>query len=164
MNEEVDQIEKNNTLELVPRLEHKNVIGTMWIFKNNLNENGDVNRNKAILVCKGYAQQEGIYFEETFALVARLEAIRIFLTFSGFQQIKVYQMDVEYSFLNGDLEEEVYIEKPEGFILGNDGNLFANLKRLYMVSNKLLGHGTIILTNIFINKVLQRDLLIVNHT
>ena len=81
MNEELDQIEKNNTWELVPRPHDKNVIGTKWIFKNKLNENGDVIRNKARLVCKGYAQQEGIDFEETFAPVARLESIMIFLAF-----------------------------------------------------------------------------------
>jgi hypothetical protein len=80
-------------------------------------------------VCKGYAQQEGIDFEETFALVARLEAIRMFLSFSSFQQIKVHQMDVKSAFLNGDLEEEVYIEQPEGFILGNDEKLVCRLKK-----------------------------------
>jgi len=129
MNEELDQIEKNHTWELVPRPHDKNVIGTKWIFKNKLNENGDVIRNKARLVCKGYAQQEGIDFEEPFAPVAKLEAIRMFLAFSSFQQIKVYQMDVKSSFLNGDLEEEVYIEQPEGFIFGNDKNLFCRLKK-----------------------------------
>ena len=101
MNEELDQIEKNHTWELVTRPRDKNVIGTKWIFKNKLNENGDVIRNKARLVCKGYAQQEGIDFEENFSPVARLEAIRMFLAFSSFQQIKVYQMDVKSAFLNG---------------------------------------------------------------
>ena len=96
------------------------MIEKKWIFKNKLNENGDVIRNKARLFCKVYAQQEGIDFEETFSPIARLEAIRMFLDFSSFQQIKVYQMDVKYAFLNGDLEEEVYIEQPKGFILGND--------------------------------------------
>ena len=75
MNDELDQIKKNHTWELVPRPHDKNVIGTKWIFKNKLNENGDVIRKKARLVCKGYAQQEGIDFEETFSPVARLEAI-----------------------------------------------------------------------------------------
>jgi len=84
MDEELEQIEKNNTWELVPRPKDKNVIGTKWIFKNKLNENGEVIRNKARIVCKGYAQQEGIDFEETFALVARLEAIRMFLALSSF--------------------------------------------------------------------------------
>ena len=105
MDEELDQIEKNDTWELVPRPHDKNVIGTKWIFKNKLNENGEVIRNKARLVCKGYAQQEGIDFEETFAPVARLEAIRMFLALSSFQKFKVYQMDVKSAFLNGDLEE-----------------------------------------------------------
>ena len=88
------------------------MIGTKWIFKNKLNENGDVIRNKARLVCKWYAQQEGIDFEEKFSPIARLEAIRMFLAFSSFQRFKVYQMDVKSAFLNGDLEEEVYIEQP----------------------------------------------------
>ena len=105
MKEELDQIEKNHTWELVPRPHFKNMIGTKWIFKNKLNENGDFIRNKARLVCKGYAQQEGIDFEETFASIARIEAIKIFLAFSSFQKIKVYQMDVKSAFLNGDLEE-----------------------------------------------------------
>ena len=99
MNEELDQIENNNTWELVPRPHDKNVIGTKWIFKNKLNENGDVIRNKSRLVCKGYAKQEGIDFEETFAPVARLEAIRMFLSFSSYQKIKVYQMMLNLLFL-----------------------------------------------------------------
>lgn len=123
MNEELDQIEKNDTWELVPRSHDQNVIGTKLILKNKLNENGEVIRNKARLVCKGYAQHEGIYFEETFSPVAILEAIRMFLAFSSFQNFKVYHMDVKSAFLNGDQEEEVYIEQREGYILGNDENL-----------------------------------------
>eukprot|EP00253_Pinus_taeda_P003155 PITA_03155 len=129
MDEELEQIEKNNSWELVPRPKDKNVIGTKWIFKNKLNENGEVIRNKARLVCKGYAQKEGIDFEETFAPVARLEAIRMFLALSSFQNFKVFQMDVKSAFLNGDLEEEVYIEQPDGFILENDPNLVCRLKK-----------------------------------
>ena len=123
MNEELEQIEKNNTWELVPRPHDKNIIGAKWIFKNKLNKNGEVIRSKSRIVCKGYAQQEGIDFEETFAPVARLEAIRMFLALSSFQKFKVYQMDVKFAFLNGDLEEEVYIEEPDGFILGNKAKL-----------------------------------------
>jgi len=110
MDKELEQIEKNNTWELVSRPKDKNVIGTKWIFKNKLNENGEVVRNKARLVCKGYAQQEGIDSEETFAPVVRLEAIRMFLALSSFQKFKVFQMNVKSAFLNGDLEEEVYFE------------------------------------------------------
>jgi len=114
---------------LVPRPNDKNVIGTKWIFKNKLNENGDVSTNKARLVCKVYAQQEGIDFEETFAPVASLEAIRMFLALSSFQKFKVFQMDVKSTFLYGDLEEEVYIEQPDGFILGNYLKLVCRLKK-----------------------------------
>jgi hypothetical protein len=90
MNEELDHIEKNNTWELVPRLEDKNVIGSKWVFNNKMNENGQVVRNKARLVCKGYAQVEGKYFDETFAQVARLESIIMFLAYSCHKNFKVY--------------------------------------------------------------------------
>jgi hypothetical protein len=110
MEEELDQIEKNETWELVPRPKDKNMIGTKWVFRNKLNEDGQVTRNKARLVCKGYAQVEGVDFEETFSPVARMEAIRIILAYACSKIIKVYQMDVKSTFLNGALEEEVYIE------------------------------------------------------
>jgi hypothetical protein len=117
IDEELDQIEKNDTWELVPRPKNKNAIGTKWVFINKLNEDVQVTRNKARLVCKGYSQVEGIYFEETFSPVARMEAIRFILDYACSKNIKVYQMDVKSAFLNGDLEEEVYIEQPEGFLL-----------------------------------------------
>jgi hypothetical protein len=85
------------------------VIGTKWVFRNKLNEDGKVVRNRARLVCKWYAQVEVIDFEETFSHVARLESIRMFLAFAIFNNFKVYQMDVKSTFVNGDLEEEVYI-------------------------------------------------------
>jgi hypothetical protein len=71
----LDQIENNDTWEFVPRPNNKNVIGTKWVFINKLNEDGQVIRNKARLVCKGYTQVEGIDFEETFSPVSRMEAI-----------------------------------------------------------------------------------------
>jgi hypothetical protein len=103
MNEELDQIEKNNTWELVPRPKDKNVIGSKWVLKNKMNEKGQVVRNKARLVSKGYAQVEGRDFDETFAPVVRLEAIRMFLAYSCHKNFKVYQMDAKSCFLNGDL-------------------------------------------------------------
>jgi hypothetical protein len=95
MNEELDQIEKNNTWEMVQRPEGKNVTGSKWIFKNKMNEQGQVIRNKARLVCKGYAQIEGLDFDETFAPVARLEAIRMFIAYACHKRFKFYQMDVK---------------------------------------------------------------------
>ena len=120
MNEELDQIEKNQTSELVPRPKNKNVVGTKWTFRNKLNEDGKVVRNKEILVCRGYAQIEGIDFEVTFSQVSRLEAIIMFLQFACFKIFKVYQMDFKFAFLNGNLEEEIYRENLEGFILSKN--------------------------------------------
>lgn len=91
MNEELNQIEKKQTWELVPRPKDKNVIGTKWVLRDKLNEDGKVVRNETRLVCKGYAQVEGIDFEETFVLVARLEAIRMFLEFACYKRLKVYE-------------------------------------------------------------------------
>jgi hypothetical protein len=129
MNEELDQIEKNDTWELVPRPKNKNVIGTKWVFMNKLNENGQVIRNKARLVCKGYAHIEGIDFEETFSPVARMEAIQLLLAYACSKNVKLYQMDVKSSFLNGELEEEVYIEQPKGFQLSENTNYVCKLKK-----------------------------------
>jgi FtsZ-interacting cell division protein YlmF len=129
MNDELDQIEKNNTWEIVPRPEDKNVIGSKWVFKNKMNEKWQVVRNNARLVYKGYAQVEGQDFDETFAPVARLKAIRMFLSYSCHKNFKVYQMDVKLAFLNGDLEEEVYMEQPEGFSLTDNPNHVCKLKK-----------------------------------
>ena len=101
MNDELNQIDKIQTWELVPRPKGINFIGTKWVFKNKFNEVGQVIRNKAKLLCKGYAQVEGVEFEETFAHVARLEAIRMFLAFACYKNFKVCQMDVKSMFLNG---------------------------------------------------------------
>jgi hypothetical protein len=129
MNDELDRIEKNNTWDMVYRPEGKNIIGSKWIFKNKLNEKGQVVRNKERLVCKGYAQIEGLDFDETFAPVAILEAIKIFIAYAFHKRFKVYQMDVKSSFLNGDLDEEVYMENLEGFELSDNHDLVCKLKK-----------------------------------
>ena len=93
----------------------KKAIGTKWIYKNKKDERGIVIKNKARLVGHGYAQEEGIDYDEVFAPVARIEAIRIFLAFASFKRFKVYQMDVKSAFLYGNIEEEVYVCQPPGF-------------------------------------------------
>jgi hypothetical protein len=95
MEEEPSQIEMNETWEWVPRQKDKNVIGTKWVFINKLNEDGHVTRNKARLVCKGYAQVEGVDFEEVFPPVATMEVVRMILAYACSRIIKVYQMDVK---------------------------------------------------------------------
>lgn len=90
MKGELDQIEKNQTRELIPKPTDKNVIGTKWVFKNKLNEEGKVIRNKTKLVCKGYSQVEGIDSEETLVLVTRMEVMNFFLDFVAHKNFKVY--------------------------------------------------------------------------
>jgi hypothetical protein len=131
MDEELDQIEKNDTRELVPRPKNKNVIGTKWFFINKLDEDGQVTRKKARLVCKGYTQVEGIDFEETFSPVFKMESIRFLLAYVCSKNIKVYQMDVKSTFLNGELVEEVYIEQPKGFQLSENENCVCKLKKAF---------------------------------
>ena len=91
------------------------IVGTKWIFKNKIDENGIVVRNKARLVAQGYSQIEGVDFEETFARVARLESIRLFNSLACIMNFTVYQMDVMSAFLNEVLSEEVYVHQPMGF-------------------------------------------------
>ena len=92
------------------------IIGTKWVFRNKLDENGNVVRNKARLVAQGFKQQEGIDFEETFAPVARLESIRMLLAYASYKGFTLFQMDVKSAFLNGFIEEEVFVHQPPGFV------------------------------------------------
>ena len=92
------------------------MIGTKWIFKNKSDEHGTVIRNKSRLVAQGYTQVEGIDFDETFASVAKLESIRILLAIASHLNFKLYQVDVKSVFLNGMLQEKVYVEQPKGFV------------------------------------------------
>ena len=132
MEEEIDQIKKNNTWSFVPRLVDKNVISTNWVFRNKLDENGEITRNKARLVCKGYAQEEGLDYGETFSPIARMEGIKTLLAYAAYKGFKVYQMDVNFSFLNGIVEEELYIEQLDGFVDENNKDMVCKLhKALY---------------------------------
>ena len=115
MQEELNQFVRNKVWELTTRPKDQSVVGTKWVFKNKMNDSGVVIRNKARLVAKGYNQIEGIDFEETFAPVARLEAIRVLLAFACFKGFKLFQMDVKSAFLNGVIEEDVFVEQPPGF-------------------------------------------------
>ena len=109
MQEELHQFERNKVCHLVPRPENRSIIDTKWVFRNKIDEFGTIIRNKARLVVQGYNQEEGIDYEETFAPVARIEAIRILIAFAAHMEIKLYQMDVKTAFLNGYLKEEVYV-------------------------------------------------------
>ncbi|GKC41768.1 retrovirus-related pol polyprotein from transposon TNT 1-94 [Tanacetum coccineum] len=132
MQEELNQFYRNKVWTLVPLPYGKIAIGSKWVFKNKKVEHGTTTKNKARLVTQGYSQEEGIAYDETFAPVARMEAIRIFLAFSTYMNIKVYQMDVKSAFLNGKLKEEVYVKQPPGFESSEFPNYVCKLdKALY---------------------------------
>jgi hypothetical protein len=114
MQEELNNFKRNEVWSLVPHPKQNNM-GTKWVFRNKQDEYGLMTRNKARLVAKGYAQVAGLDFEETFAPVARLESIQIFLAYAAHLSFKLFQMDVKSAFLNGLIKEEVYVEQPLGF-------------------------------------------------
>ncbi|GJV30999.1 putative ribonuclease H-like domain-containing protein [Tanacetum coccineum] len=116
MQEELLQFEIQKVWILVDLPYGKKAIGTKWVYRNKKDERGVVVRNKARLVAQGHRQEEGIDYDEVFAPVARLEAIRIFLAFASYMGFIVYQMDVKSAFLYGKIDEEVYVSQPPGFL------------------------------------------------
>ncbi|GJX66912.1 putative ribonuclease H-like domain-containing protein [Tanacetum coccineum] len=116
MQEELLQFKLQQVWILVDLPNGAKVIGTKWVYRNKKDERGVVVRNKARLVAQGYRQEEGIDYDEVFAPVARLEAIRLFLAFASYMGFIVYQMDVKSAFLYGTIEEEVYVSQPPGFV------------------------------------------------
>ncbi|GJW32712.1 putative ribonuclease H-like domain-containing protein [Tanacetum coccineum] len=115
MQEELLQFKLQNVWVLVDLPKGHRAIGTKWVYRNKKDERGIVVRNKARLVAQGHTQEEGIDYDEVFAPVARIEAIRIFLAYASFMGFTVYQMDVKSAFLYGQIEEEVYVCQPPGF-------------------------------------------------
>nr|GEZ63243.1 retrovirus-related Pol polyprotein from transposon TNT 1-94 [Tanacetum cinerariifolium] len=114
--EELHQFDRLQVWELVDKSFGKTVIRLKWLWKNKKDEDQTIIRNKARLVAKGYAQEDGIDFEESFAPVARLEAVWIFIAYAAQKSFPIYQMDVKMAFLNGPLKEEVYVAQPDGFV------------------------------------------------
>ncbi|KAI3496683.1 hypothetical protein L1887_39054 [Cichorium endivia] len=109
---ELEEFERNKVWRLIPKPTNASIVGLKWVYRNKLDTEGNVVQNKARLVVKGYCQQEGIDYEETFAPVARLKSVWIFLAYAAHKNFDIYQMDVKCSFLNGDLEETVFVEQP----------------------------------------------------
>ncbi|GKD18646.1 retrovirus-related pol polyprotein from transposon TNT 1-94, partial [Tanacetum coccineum] len=116
MQDELNQFKRLQGWELVTRLDGKNIISLKWLWKNKYDAEHIVIQNKYRLVAKGYRQEEGIDFEESFAHVARLEDVRMFIAYAAHKNITIFQMDVKIALLNGPLKEEVYVSQPEGFI------------------------------------------------
>ncbi|GJZ82999.1 retrovirus-related pol polyprotein from transposon TNT 1-94 [Tanacetum coccineum] len=132
MQEELNQFVANDVWELVPNPKNMTIIGTKWVYRNKLDENGVVSRNKARLVAQGYNQQDGIDYDKTYAPVARLEYIRILLAYVCSLDFKLFQMDVKSAFLNGFIKV-VYVVQPQGFIG------FAKPNHVYKLQKALYG-------------------------
>ena len=117
MDEEIKAIKKNDTQELATLPTRKKSTGVKWVYKLKKNAKGEVERYKARLVVKGYSRRQGIDYDEVFAPVARLETIRLLISLVAQNQWRIFQMDVKSAFLNGYLEEELYVEQPIGYVV-----------------------------------------------
>ncbi|GJT95368.1 putative ribonuclease H-like domain-containing protein [Tanacetum coccineum] len=136
MQEELLQFKLQQVWTLMDLPNGKRAIGTKWVYRNKKDERGIVIKNKARLVAQGYTQEEGIDYDEVFAPVARIEAIRLFLAYASFKDFVVYQMDVKSAFLYGKIKEEVYVCQPPGF---EDLKILNfSLNRTFMIALKLL--------------------------
>ena len=115
MVEEYDSIVRNSVWDVVPRPENKSVVSSRWLYKLKKATDSSVEKHKARFVARGFSQVKGIDYDDNFAPVARYSSIRSMLALSTQMGWKIHQMDVKTAFLNGHIEEEVYIEQPEGF-------------------------------------------------
>nr|GEZ72647.1 retrovirus-related Pol polyprotein from transposon TNT 1-94 [Tanacetum cinerariifolium] len=133
MQEEILQFKRLDVWVLVPALDNISPLTLKWLFKNKHDEEQTVIRNKSRLVVRGYRQEEGIDFEESFAPVARMEAIRIFLSYAAHKLFTVFQIDVKTAFLHGSLKKDVYVCQPEGFIDADHSSHVYKLKKALYV-------------------------------
>ncbi|GKB49632.1 retrovirus-related pol polyprotein from transposon TNT 1-94 [Tanacetum coccineum] len=132
MQEELFQFKRHDVLVLVPALDNIKPLTLKWLFKNKHDEENMVIKNRTRLVVRGYHQEEGIDFEESFALVARMKAISIFLAYVAHKPFIVFQMDVKTAFLQGSLKEYMYVCQPEGFInVDHPSHVYKIKKALY---------------------------------
>jgi hypothetical protein len=141
MYEELENFERNQVWTLVDPLRDVNVIGTKWVFKNKQEKDGEIVRNKARLVTQGFSQMEDLDFGETFTPVPRLEAIRILLAFATSKGFKLYQIDVKNAFLNGVIQEEVYVRQPQVSIIPNTPIECTSFQRFCTSLSKRRGLG-----------------------
>ena len=129
MDKEIKAIKKNDMQELTTLPHGKKEIGVKWVYKMKKNAKGEVERYKARLVVKGYSQQQGIDYDEVFAPIACLETIRLLIALVTQNKWSIFQMDVKSVFLNGYLEEEVYVEQPIGYVVKGQEGKFLKLKK-----------------------------------
>ena len=129
MLDELDSMYKNQVWELVDLPKGHKTIGNKWILKVKRKADGSIERYKARLIAKGYTQREGIDYEETFSPVVRITSIRLLLAFVVNFDLELHQMDVKTAFLNGELDEEIYMDQHEGFVLRENETKVCKLLR-----------------------------------
>nr|GEZ25558.1 ribonuclease H-like domain-containing protein [Tanacetum cinerariifolium] len=165
MQEELLQLKRMDVWVLVPAPDNISPLTLKWIFKNKNDEENTVIQNKSRLVVRGYRQEEGLDFEESFASVARMEAIRIFLAYDAHKSFTVFQMDVKAAFLHGTLKEVVYVCQPEGFIDADlPTHVYKLKKALYGLKQAPRAWydelSTFLLQNHFFNSIIDPTLFI----
>ena len=129
---EIDSILQNHTWELVDLPPGSKPRGCKWVFKKKMKTDGTIDKYKARLVIKGYKRQKGLDYFYTYSPVSRITSIRMMLAIASMRNLAVHQMEVKTAFLNGDLEEEIYMEQPEGFVSpGQAGKVYRLVKSLY---------------------------------
>ncbi|GJZ69264.1 retrovirus-related pol polyprotein from transposon TNT 1-94 [Tanacetum coccineum] len=157
MQEEIHEFERLQVWELVPCLDKVMLIKLKWIYKVKTDEFSGVLKNKARLVAQGFRQEEGIDFKESFALVARIEAIRIFIENASNKNMMIFQMDVKIAFLNGELKEEVYVSQPEGFVDQYNPTHVHKLKKALYVDPTLITRkagNDLLLVQIYVDDII----------
>ena len=129
MESEISSLSNNDTWELVPRPSGKNVVKSKWVYKVKRNADGSISRYKARLVAQGFSQEQGIDYNEVFSPVARSATIRSLLAVANMYDLEIHQMDVTTAFLNGELDQEIYMEQPKGFINSRKPDYVCKLKK-----------------------------------
>ena len=129
MEAEIDSLHDNRVWELVELPEGRKPVGSKWVYKVKMNPDGSIERCKARLVSQGYSQKEGLDYDETFSPVVRSESVRSVIALASKNGLKMHQMDITTAFLNGNLEEEVYMKQPEGFLAEGQEHLVCRLRK-----------------------------------
>jgi hypothetical protein len=129
MQEEMRSMSTNNIWDLEKILKGAKIVGCKWIYKTKYDSNGNVKRFKAQLVAKGFTQREGIDYNETFSPVSCKDSFRIIMVLVAHYDLELHQMDVKTAFLNGDLNENVYIVQPKGFVMKEKEHVGCRLKK-----------------------------------
>ena len=141
MKDELKSLQKNDVWELVKLPNGRKTVGSKWVFKEKIGADESIECYKARLVAQGYSQQRGLDYDETFIPVVRTESVRALIALAAKNNMILHQLDVTSAYLNGTLDEEIYMKQPEGFEIKEKSTLSANSERAFMVLNKLHGAG-----------------------